>query len=346
MLAAIRIIDANFNRSREALRTLEDIARFSLESESLSSVAKDLRHRLSQAVRSLPTDHLQLLACRDTQGDVGTTITATGEFERASLADVAAAASARLSEALRSMEEACKCLSGSAAEAIESVRYASYTFSQSIALSLGGKRAPQWKLCVLLTESLCAGRPWLSVAQAAISGGADCLQLREKLLDSGELLARAKSLVAIARPANVAVIVNDRPDIALLSGANGVHVGQSDLSVQDIRRLCGKSLLVGVSTSNAEQMAAASLAGADYCGIGPMFPTTTKHKPVIAGPEVLKQCGELHPAMPHLAIGGITPDNIGLLRDVGCKGVAVSSCVCGDANPDQVCRSLRQSLGR
>jgi len=141
------------------------------------------------------------------------------------------------------------------------------------------------------------------------------------------------------------VIVNDRVDVALVAGVAGVHVGRQDLSVEQVRRLAGTSLLVGVSTSSPEEAAAARRAGADYCGVGPMFPTTTKHKPVIAGPEALKACLELPDMLPHLAIGGITADNVAALAAVGVRGVAVSSCVCGSSAPEETCRRLRAALG-
>ena len=212
-------------------------------------------------------------------------------------------------------------------------------------MRLAGGRAPQWRLCVLITESLCTHLPWKEVARRSLEGGADCLQLREKSVEGGLLADRAEWLVRMARPFGASIIVNDRPDVALLAGAAGVHVGRHDLSVLQVRRIAGASLLVGVSTSSPEEAAAARAAGADYCGIGPMFPTTTKHKPIIAGPEALKACLALPGMLPHLAIGGITPDTIGPLLAAGVRGVAVSSCVCGSPDPAETCRRLRAALG-
>ena len=226
-----RIIDANFNRAREALRTLEDIARFHLNNEALVQGAKDLRHRLTGAIASLSPamDSLERLAARDTEADVGVALFNAGEFYRPGLREVAHAAVGRLSEALRSLEEAVKCVSPEAAASIEAIRYAAYTLEKRIVLSMGTGRARQWRLCVLITESLCKHLPWEMVARAAVAGGADCLQLREKTPDDGELLARAKLMTRIAHEGGAAAIINDRPDIALLSGADGVHLGQTCL---------------------------------------------------------------------------------------------------------------------
>jgi thiamine-phosphate pyrophosphorylase len=236
---------------------------------------------------------------------------------------------------------------------LEGLRYRAYAAEQRLGLALGGGRAPQWRLCVLITEVLCRGKPWDSIARAAIAGGADCLQLREKDLPSRQLLTRALALVRLAReagasstppvaPVRPAVIINDRPDIALLAGADGVHLGQEDLAVEDARRLAGSRLLIGISTANMDQARAAARAGADYCGIGPMFATTTKEKPVLSGPAYLREylADPLTARVPHLAIGGITPQNIGELAAAGCRGVAVSAAVCGAREAASVCRQM------
>lgn len=346
----LRMIDANANRTREALRVMEDAARFALDDAPLMGILKSLRHDLQGAMSLLPADRAQLLASRDTPEDVGTTVKTTREMERTGLAGVCAAAASRLTEALRSMEESAKALGApGAAAAFESLRYRAYTADAALTQRLGAWGArKQWTLCVLLTESLCGGRDWLGVARAAIDGGADCLQLREKNLDGAELLARARALVALARPRNASVIINDRPDIALLANADGVHLGQTDLSAVDVRTLAATRLLIGVSTENMEQARAALAAGANYCGVGPMFTTTTKEKPRLAGPTYLRAylADPALAAFPHLAIGGITPENVDTLVAAGVRGIAVSSCVCSAADPAGVARSLAGAVRR
>lgn len=359
MTPLARIIDANLNRSREALRTLEDLARFVLDDESLCARLKHARHALIDAADLLPIDLAALLAWRDTPGDVGTRVTAGGEYQRATAGDIASAAFGRLQEGLRSMEECAKILgaeggaTGDAARAFEQVRYASYELERLLAQRLGGGRARQWLLCVLLTSSMCAHHSPLRVAELCIEGGASALQVREKDLDSREFLGTIRRVIEIARPAGVPVIVNDRVDLAMLAGAAGVHVGQSDLSVRDVRRLAGASLLVGVSTTNMEQARRAAADGADYCGVGPMFPTTTKDR-APAGVAYLREflreySGELGGtcrSVPHLAIGGITPDNVGELVEAGCRGVAVSGAVCRSSDPRGVCERFVAALRR
>ncbi|MFA9477093.1 thiamine phosphate synthase [Phycisphaerales bacterium AB-hyl4] len=341
-----RILDANANRAREALRVMEEAARFVLDDAAMTEAIKQLRHDLAAAVSGVAG----LEASRDTPGDVGTRITTEAEQSRAGVAEVAIAAGKRLSEALRAMEEYGKTLprgddvgSPAFASRVESLRYRGYDIEQRLTAAMGTGRRQQWRLCVLISESLCPDRDWLTVAEACIEGGADCLQLREKSLEAGALLERASRLVELARPSGVSVVVNDRPDVALLAGADGVHVGQGDLSVRGVRQLVGRQLLVGVSTSKLAQAEQALADGADYCGVGPMFETTTKLKKHIVGPGYLKQYvgwGRL----PHLAIGGVSPSNVAALVAAGVEGVAVSSCVCGDASPRAVCERLLSKL--
>lgn len=371
----LRIIDANANRAREALRVMEDIVRFALDDGELCAEIKEVRHGLRRAFEASGIDEASLLAWRDTPADVGTAVSTSEEYIRAGTSHVAAAACKRLEEALRSIEE---CLKGPTVEtphgasAIESLRYKAYDIEKRLMRALPAHCGVQWRLCVIITESLCLHHPWDRVAELCIEGGADCLQLREKDLPARELLKRARRLVEIARQSpgdaalravspgltdlravlhsNVqsrpAVIINDRPDIAVLAGADGVHVGQDDLPLQEVRKLVGSSLLVGVSTASIEQAKEAVRAGADYCGVGPMFATTTKHKPVLSGPAYLSEylATPATAACPHLAIGGITPDNIAELSAVSCQGVAVSSFVQKAQCPAVACRALHDGL--
>jgi thiamine-phosphate pyrophosphorylase len=355
MDARLRIIDANANRAREALRVLEDIARFGLDDAALSEDLKTARHDLRDALDGLGIDKGALVANRDVGGDVGTTFSTPAELKRSGLREVGLAAASRLGEALRSIEECAKALA-TESKPFEALRYRVYDLEKRLILALGAGTCPQWRLCVLITGSLCSPHPWDKVAAEAISGGADCLQLREKELSAREFLARARRLVAIAREVagggtdvrgRASIVVNDRPDIAVLAGADGVHLGQSDLPVADVRSVAGFDLWTGVSTADIPQALAAVREGADMCGLGPMFQTTTaRDKARISGPQYLRQylADPVLSSRPHLAIGGITPENIDLIAAAGGQGVAVSSCVCNSEDPAAVCEALRRGL--
>ncbi|MEM9881916.1 MAG: thiamine phosphate synthase [Planctomycetota bacterium] len=342
MSSVLRLVDANANRAREALRVMEDAARFLRDDAELAGAIKTLRHDLAAAMRPVAGPE----ANRDTPGDVGTAISTPAEANRRGAADVARAAGKRLSEALRSIEEYTKTLgdrdSGPAvARGVEQLRYRGYELERRLNLTLASGTARQWRVCVLLTESLC-DRPWRDVLDAVLDAGADCVQLREKSVPDGEWLDRAAYVAQRCRDAGATCVVNDRPDLALHAGADGVHVGQTDLPPEAVRRLAGTRLLVGVSTANLNEARAAVRGGADYVGLGPMFPTTTKHKPDLAGPGYVERVAA-DPALrdvPHLAIGGVTPENVGRLVTAGARGVAVSACVCAADDPGAVVRAL------
>ena len=195
------------------------------------------------------------------------------------------------------------------------------------------------RVYVLITESVCRG-DWRSTAEGAIDGGADCLQLREPGLDAGELLKRAKWLVDLCRRRNVISIINDRPDIAVLSGADGVHVGQGDLSPRDVRRLIGPDKIIGVSTHNAEHLKAAWQAGADYVGVGPVFPSLTKPRDIQPGLAYAKEAAWMD-LLPTVAIAGITPANVADVWATGVTAVAATSSVTGAEDPAAATASLR-----
>jgi len=346
---AARIIDANANRAREALRVMEDVARFALDDETLCARVKGLRHRLREALDAWPGGTIGLIASRDCAGDVGRGVSTVTERDRSGVRDVTLAATRRLTESLRSIEEGMKVGRGAAA-GVERLRYEAYEVERALVLALGAGWAgfEGWPVCVVLTERLCPGGAWERVALASLEGGARCVQLREKELPGRELVARARRLVALAREFEADVVVNDRVDAALAAGAAGVHLGRDDVSVADARRLAGDRLVIGASVSSADEARAARSAGADYCGVGAMFPTTTKIKDEIAGPGLLKAYLDAGPALPPaLAIGGIGRETVGeLARVAGGRrfGVAVSSAVCGSEDPAGVCRAISEVM--
>ena len=285
-------------------------------------------------------------ACRDIAGDVGTTITTANEARRESKASVVTAAGKRLGEALRTIEEYLKTEDAPLAAAVEQLRYRSYRIEGLILSTLtpGRERMAGVKLHVLVTESLCR-RPWRETAELALQGGAGCLQLREKTTDGGELLRRAEALSDLCRQYGAVLIVNDRPDIALLSGADGVHVGQGDLPATAARRLLGPDKIVGVSTANLDQARRAVTDGADYVGCGPVFASTTKPKDTLAGLAYAAEAATTLP-IPAVAISGITAANADALRDAGVRHAAVSSAVLGADDPRAAAAALIAALAR
>ena len=336
--AVLRILDANLNRAREALRVLEDYARFALNDQDLSLQLKQLRHELASATGPIQA---QALIFRDTPGDVGTVNKTPTEADRASLQSVVAAAGKRLGEALRTIEECLKIGFPAAAAKVESARYAFYALEQRLALTFtpGRERFSQVRLYVLITESACR-LPWKHVLAEALAGGADCIQLREKELKSGELLSRALWVAQACREAGAISIINDRPDIALLSGADGVHLGQGDLPVAQARKIVGMQSLIGVSTHAPAQAQAAVTEGADYLGVGPVFPSSTKPRDILPGLDYARFAATLD--IPAVAIAGITESNAPQVVGCGIRALAVTAAVTASADPRAAARALRR----
>ncbi len=337
----MRILDANANRAREALRVMEDYARFALDSTELSKTAKTLRHDLAGVLAGVTGD---AILHRDTPGDVGREIKTVSERARGDLGDVVIAAGKRGGEALRSIEEAAKTFDPAVASGVESIRYRLYDLEKQLARTIRpAGLLSRVRLYVLITESVCRG-DWFTAAEAAIDGGADAIQLREKSLDGGELLSRARRLCALCRRHNVLFIVNDRADIALAAGADGVHVGQQDIPAADARRLVGHRAIVGVSTHNLDQAKAAVLAGADYVGIGPVFPSATKPRDFLAGLDAARQVAAAIP-IPAIAIAGIDATNVDQVWSTGVAAIAVTQAVIGAADIKAAAGELKRRLG-
>lgn len=333
-----RIIDANLNRAREALRVMEDYVRFVLDDPASCAVLKQFRHDLRECVRGVSLD--DLLAARDTPGDVGTRISTDSERRRTDARDACVASAKRLSEALRTIEEYAKTFDADLPAAVESLRYRAYEVEQRI-LMRGGRssRFAKVRLYVLLTASMCR-RDWLETAAEAIAGGADCIQLREKTMDDGELLARARRLSSLCRERGVVFIVNDRPDIAALSDADGVHLGQTDMSPADARRIVGPDRLIGLSTHTPEQLDAAIRLLPDYIAVGPMFASSTKPQEHVPGPSLLELASG-RTSIPVVPIGGIAPDNVAVLKQAGAQRVCACSAVIGENDPRSAAGRLR-----
>ena len=339
---AMRMLDANFNRAREALRTMEDYCRFVLNDSGLSATCKTLRHELCAQMALLGATDAVLV--RDTPGDVGVTIKASDELHRGTLENIVMAGAKRLTEALRVLEELAKLKSATVAAHLESLRYQSYTVEQAILRQATQRnRIPRIGLHVLLTESLCR-RPWRETLTAILAGGADVVQLREKQLSDSDLFNRARIVAEECRDWGRLSIINDRMDIALAAGASGVHLGQEDMPCEQARSVAGSELIIGVSTENIQQADAAGRAGASYIGAGPMFPTSTKNKPRLAGPEYLKELVRAEFTLPTVAIGGISIENLPALMAAGAKAVAVSSAVISSDDPAAVCKRLGEIL--
>ena len=192
-----------------------------------------------------------------------------------------------------------------------------------------------------VTDRAWVGRQTLpEQVEAALKGGATCVQLREKELDGAAFLEEARTLAALCRRYGVPLIINDNVEVALASGADGVHVGQDDLTVEQVRRLAGDRLIVGVSAHSVEQALAAQAGGADYLGVGAVFATATKSDAHVLPRETLAEiCRAVD--IPVVAIGGIGEDNLLQLAGTGVDGAALVSAIFSAPDIEGQCRKLR-----
>lgn len=192
-----------------------------------------------------------------------------------------------------------------------------------------------------ITDRAWVGRQTLSEqVEAAIRGGATCVQLREKQLPEAELLDEAREIAALCRRYGVPFFVNDNVDVAIACGADGVHVGQDDMAASDVRRRVGDRMMIGVSAHSVEEAVTAVKNGADCLGVGAVFATSTKTNVSAMPRETLRAiCRAVD--VPVVAIGGISRANLPLLAGTGVDGVALVSAIFSAPDIEAECRVLR-----
>jgi thiamine-phosphate pyrophosphorylase len=339
----LRILDAAANRAAEGLRVVEDYCRFALDDRYLMALVKELRHDLAQALTALPREDRH--AMRETQQDVGTTISTSTEHQRTDAAAVCVASCERVKQSLRSLEEFSKTLAPQVSARLEALRYRWYTVEKAITsrLRLSGSALEKAKLCVLIDNSFTEAK-----VRALVAAGVEMIQLRDKNLSDRELLNRAIQLRELchspsAEAEGCLLIINDRVDIAEAVDADGVHLGQDDLPVKAAREILGPRKIIGVSTHTIEQARQAVLNGADYIGVGPTFPSTTKSFEAFPGTKLLKQVAE-EISLPAFAIGGITLENLSEVLATGIQRVAVSGAIAKAEEPGELVREIVKQL--
>lgn len=338
---AWRAIDANLNRASEGLRAAEEYVRFGENDLRLTTELKAFRRELAEASRVFSAE--KLLAARDTPGDVGTEIDDVAENRRIDVRDAARANLKRVQQALRAIEEFAKIVAPPAAPAFERLRYASYSLEQRLA-DPGGrrKRLAQATLYFLLDVRDDLDRT-KRLAEEALAGGVDVIQLRDKSATDRTLLQAGEILREATHAARALFIVNDRADVALALEADGVHVGQDELPVTVARSLLGPARLIGLSTHDVEQAIAGEREGADYLGVGPVYPSRTKEFGEFVGVDLIGRIGP-RIGIPWFAIGGINQENVSEIVRHGARRIAVSGILRDAAAPTATARSLQRFL--
>lgn len=206
------------------------------------------------------------------------------------------------------------------------------------------KKLVDYRLYLVTDRKLSLGRPIEDVVKSAVRGGVTIVQLREKECSTREYIELARRLLDFLRPLGIPLIINDRLDVALCVGADGVHVGQDDMPYKEARRLMGEDAIVGLTVETFDEAIEAESLDADYLGVSTIFSTPTKtdtkNEWGIEGLKILRQKSK-HKL---IAIGGINPENAAGVMEAGADGLAVVSAICAAPNPEEVSRQLRKII--
>ena len=341
-LLAVRVMDANANRAGEGLRTLEDMARLVHEDAAATAWLKQLRHGLAEALGMLQRS--ERLQTRSTQSDAGTNVHAQREQQRDDLASITSAACERVLQSLRNLEEFSKLCSAPAGGAFKQLRYEAYDVLAKLELRwLTGQTLRDSQRLYLLIDCSLPLESFRAQIGRLADAGVDLFQLRDKQAEGARLMQYARGAVDALQDRSSRLIVNDRIDVALASGAAGVHLGQDDMSLADARQIAQSRLWIGISTHNLTEAIEAEQGGADYIGCGPTFPSQTKHFAEISGPGFLREVAA-HVSIPAFALGGVGEENLQQLLDANFQRIAVSGSILRAEDPDQATQRLKKRL--
>ena len=319
-----RLLDANINRVSEGIRVVEDVARFVYNQKEFSKELREKRHYLRKLFIQKDNDFLN---SRDTKKDVGIEITKDSLLDKKSnIKHVVLGNFKRIQEGLRSIEEISKISCDySISKEVEALRYSFYNLEKEFMGSL--KPEIPLGLYGITAENFSKGRSNYEVVTEMIKSGIKIVQYREKFKSLREKLEEAKILCELCKKNNVLFIINDHVDIALMVDADGVHVGQEDMPVSEIRKILGANKIIGLSTHSVEDADKAVLQDVDYIGVGPIFPTTTKDRTAV-GIEYMEYV-EKNINLPYIAIGGIKEANLLQVVEKGARRIALVSEIVG-----------------
>lgn len=333
--AVFRILDANLDRAREGLRTIEEWCRFGINSAQLAAECKQMRHTLASCHSA------ELRAARDTPGDPGTELSHPQEQQRSSLQQLLQVNFCRVEEALRVLEEYGKLYDSEMAEVCKQMRYRVYTLESKMLAYRRHQLLLRSHLYLVTSPS----EQLIPVVEAALQGGVTLVQYRDKTADDFVRIELAYKLRQLCHQYGALFIVNDRTDLALAVDADGVHLGQQDLPIATARQLLGAQRLIGRSTTNPDEMQQAIQEGADYIGVGPVFETPTKVGKPATGFEYVRYAAQ-HSSVPWFAIGGIDMNNLNDVLAAGAERVAVVRAIMESDKPTLMAQYLISQLSR
>ncbi len=335
----LRMIDANLNRATEGLRVAEDIVRFVLDDEKLTSRLKHIRHQLSSSVRRMAGASGESLGVRDVRRDVGSKRTTRSEAARSNILDVFMANIKRAQESVRVFEETSKLFDPKLSPKFKKLRFELYEIEQQAAIKLKKKIKLDSPIYIITDNSF--GHSHLEIIREAAKAGATIFQYRDKSEVRSKKFEVARQLSKYAKAHGLTFIVNDDIDIAKKVNADGVHLGYRDArrEMRSARKRLGVDKLIGVSASNLKEAVNAEAVGADYIGFGPVFKTPIKPNAKPTGVKELKKVTK-RVMIPVVAIGGVCARTIGHVMASGAASGAVIRYVSGAKDIRKAVRNL------
>ncbi|KPA18365.1 thiamine-phosphate pyrophosphorylase [Candidatus Magnetomorum sp. HK-1] len=344
-----RIIDANLNRVSEGIRVIEDIFRFEYESSSFTQELRSLRHHVRNSTGIIMPE---LLNSRQTELDPGVAISAHAhDDKRKNKMDLIHANFKRVQEGLRSIEEVLKTADKyDIAKQYESIRFQAYALEKkcfnfcSSTQKMRKNIFPDTDIYCLTAEELSCGRSNITVVEEMIRAGIKIIQYREKEKSFREKYNECTKIREMTQAKGVKFIVNDNIDLALMTNADGVHIGQTDYPVEAVRKLTGDDFIIGLSTHAPEEAMKAQDAGVDYIGVGPIYSTNTKKDVCAPVGHAYLEYVLANISIPFVAIGGIKEHNLVDIIRRGTRCVGIVSEITGAKNIGQKIKTIRKKI--
>lgn len=334
-----RIIDENLNRLNEGLRVAEDYCRMAQNNETLTREFKRIRHEVFESIGTSGKISLKdLLKHRDVARDPGSGFSSRAEVRKKPASSFLYSNFKRTQESARVIEEYSKFIDSGLSRKFKRIRFRLYELEQKAM-----KRVFMDLRLYLIADFVSArkGR-FFKTTGDAVKGGVTAIQYRDKVNGVARMIENAKRLKEIAEKNNVLFIVNDRVDVALASGADGVHLGKSDMKVESARKILGPGMVIGATAHSIDEALLAEKKGADYVSCGPIFPTLLKKHLKPAGLKMIRKYKRIN--VPYVVIGGISPDNVSKVINAGAGNVAVLSCIMKSSNPKKEAGKLYRKI--
>ncbi len=322
-----RIVDVEVNRASEGLRVVEDLLRFAFKNETLSMKAKNIRSRIRREFSGFEI-------YRKSEEDIGR----KPDYDikkNLGIKEVLLSNLKRSEEAMRVIEE----VFSEKRETAKSIRFELYDFEKELSVGVLREFSPS---LYLITPATMETGKLLKVLDEVLTEEIDVLQLRRKNITDRQFCEEAKEVAKMCRERGITFIVNDRVDIALISEADGVHLGDDDIKVEEVKKIFPE-LITGATAQTPERARKLELCGADYIGCGAVFHSKTKPERNVIGLEGLEEVVK-SVSVPVVAIGGIKSDRVQDVLETGAVGVAVVDAVFGSPNPREEVRKFAEQI--